>query len=92
MAFLFFLFIVVYCIPLIILITANTVTLQGLKRMREKIESGIQTALNRKRVEMERRIVRSKFAGRALDFIIILPSQVLSLQRVALFLRGHRTR
>lgn len=62
-AFLFFLFIVVYCIPLIILVTTNTITLQGLKRMREKVESGIQTALNRKRIEMERRVVRSKLAG-----------------------------
>ncbi len=50
----------VYLIPLVILITANTTTLIGLKRMREKIESGIQTALNKKRIEMERRIVRCK--------------------------------
>ncbi|UJR22044.1 hypothetical protein I4U23_025112 [Adineta vaga] len=58
-SYLFFLFIVVYCIPLIILIVTNTITLQGLKRMHEKIENGIQTVLNRKRIEMERRIVRS---------------------------------
>jgi hypothetical protein len=51
---------VVYFIPLVILITANTTTLIGLKRMREKIENGIQTALNKKRIEMERRIVKSR--------------------------------
>ncbi|CAF3801856.1 unnamed protein product [Rotaria sp. Silwood1] len=58
-AFLFFLFFVVYCIPLIILITVNTITMLGLKRMREKIEHGIQTVFNRKRIEMERRILKS---------------------------------
>ncbi|CAF1105940.1 unnamed protein product [Rotaria sordida] len=58
-SFLFFLFIVVYCIPLIILIIANTITMFGLKRMRKKIENGIQTVFNRKRIEMERRILKS---------------------------------
>ncbi|CAF1192894.1 unnamed protein product [Adineta ricciae] len=58
-SYLFFLFIVVYLIPLIILITTNTITLQGLKRMHKKIESGIQTALNARRIAMERRIVKS---------------------------------
>ncbi|CAF2701419.1 unnamed protein product [Rotaria sp. Silwood2] len=58
-AFLFFLFIVVYCVPLIILIIVNTITMLGLKRMREKIENGIQTVFNRKRIEMERRILKS---------------------------------
>jgi hypothetical protein len=59
-SFTFFLFVVVYCIPLVILAGANTVTLRGLKQMREKIENGIQTTMNRKRLEMERRIVKSK--------------------------------
>lgn len=54
------LFVFIYCIPLVILVTTNTITLVGLKRMHDKIELGIQTALSRKRVEMERRIVKSK--------------------------------
>jgi len=29
--------------------------------MREKIEHGIQTVLNQKRIEMERRILKSKY-------------------------------
>lgn len=58
--YLFFLFIVVYCIPLIILTIANTITLRGLKKMREKIATGVQTEFNQKRIEMERRIVKSK--------------------------------
>ncbi|CAF1664281.1 unnamed protein product, partial [Rotaria sordida] len=58
-AFLFFLFIVVYCIPLIILIIFNTITMLGLKRMREKIENGIQTIFNRKRIEMEGRVLKN---------------------------------
>ncbi len=56
----FFLFIFACCIPLAILITANTITLLALKRMHEKIENGIHTVLNRKRIEMERRILKSK--------------------------------
>ncbi len=60
MSFTFFLFIFVYFIPLFILITSNTITLIGLKRMREKIKHGIHTVLNRRRIEMERRIVKSK--------------------------------
>ena len=59
-SFTFFLFIFVYCIPLVILVVSNTVTLMGLKRMRQKIEHGLHAALNRKRIEMERRIVKSK--------------------------------
>jgi hypothetical protein len=50
----------VYCIPLIVLFIANTLTMRGLKQMHDKIENGIQTTLNRKRVEMERRIAKSK--------------------------------
>ncbi|CAF3333282.1 unnamed protein product [Rotaria sp. Silwood2] len=53
-----FLFIVVYCIPLLILITANTMTWLGLKRMNVRITNGFQTAFTRKRVEMERRILK----------------------------------
>jgi hypothetical protein len=45
---------------LVILITANTITLLGLKRMHEKIEHGIQTVLSQKRIEMEQRILKSK--------------------------------
>lgn len=59
-AFTFFLFIVVYCIPLVILVVSNTTTVRSLKQMREKIEHGIQTGLSRKRIESERRIVNSK--------------------------------
>ena len=75
-SFLLFLFFVVYLIPLIILFTANTITLMGLKRMREKIKSGIQTVLNRKRVEMEQRILKSKTSpmppSSNLDFIPVI--------------------
>ncbi|CAF3446262.1 unnamed protein product [Rotaria socialis] len=48
-----------YFIPLVIIITANSITLMGLKSMRNKIERGIQTIFNRKRIEMERRIIKS---------------------------------
>ena len=50
----------VYLIPLSILFIANTITLIGLKRMREKIKIGVQTVLSRKRIEMEQRILKSK--------------------------------
>ncbi|CAF4879547.1 unnamed protein product [Rotaria sp. Silwood1] len=53
-----FLFIVVYCIPLIILFTANTITWFGLKRMNKKIINGFQTVFTRRRIEMERRILK----------------------------------
>ncbi len=43
-----------------ILIVTNTITLIGLKRMRDKIEHGIHTVLNRKRIRMEQRIVKGK--------------------------------
>ena len=59
-SFTFFLFIFVYCIPLVTLVVSNTVTLMGLKRMRQKIEHGLHAALNRKRIAMERRIVKSR--------------------------------
>lgn len=59
-SFTFFLFIVVYCFPLIILVGTNTITLRGLKQMHEKIERGVQTVMNKKRLEMERRIVKSR--------------------------------
>ena len=62
-SFTFFLFFVVYCIPLIILVTANTITLRGLKQMRDKIENGIQTVMSRKRIESERRIVKSRICS-----------------------------
>ncbi|CAF4884887.1 unnamed protein product [Rotaria sp. Silwood1] len=54
-----FLFIVVYCIPLIILFTANTITWFGLKRMNKKIINGFQTVFTRRRIEMERRILKN---------------------------------
>jgi hypothetical protein len=44
----------------VILIVTNTITLIGLKHMREKFEHGMRTVFNRKRIEMERRIVKSK--------------------------------
>ncbi len=43
-----------------ILIVSNTITLIGLKQMHRKIQHGVHTTLNRKRIEMERRIVKSK--------------------------------
>ncbi|UJR17900.1 hypothetical protein I4U23_004799 [Adineta vaga] len=52
-------FIFIYCIPLIILIGTNTTTMIGLRRMREKLERGIQQSFSRKRIEMERRILKS---------------------------------
>ena len=59
-SFTLFLFVVVYCIPLIILVSSNTITLKALKQMHEKIDNGVQTVMSRKRIEMERRIVKSK--------------------------------
>ncbi|CAF1021720.1 unnamed protein product [Adineta steineri] len=58
-SFTYFLFVFVYFIPLVILIVSNTITLIGLKRMREKIKHGVNTPLSRKRIEMERRIIKS---------------------------------
>ncbi|CAF1132630.1 unnamed protein product [Adineta steineri] len=52
-------FIFIYCIPLIILIVTNTITMIGLKRMRENIERGLQLNFSQRRIEMERRILRS---------------------------------
>ncbi|CAF2984196.1 unnamed protein product [Rotaria sp. Silwood2] len=57
-AFIGFLFIVVYCIPLIILITANTITWFELKQMHKKIKNGFQTVFSRRRIEMEQRILK----------------------------------
>ena len=58
-AFNFFLFAFVYFIPLIVLITSNTVIYLGLKRMRANIAQGVNTALSHKRIEMEQRILKS---------------------------------
>ncbi|CAF2536952.1 unnamed protein product [Rotaria sp. Silwood2] len=55
----FFLFIVVYCIPLIILVVTNTIIYLGLKRMKYKISKGVKTELSHKRIEMEGRILKS---------------------------------
>jgi hypothetical protein len=49
-----------YIFPLIILIVSNTITMIGLKQMCQKLEHRIQTGLSRKRIEMERRILKSK--------------------------------
>lgn len=68
MSFTFALFIFVYCVPLTILVTANGITFLGLKRMREKIEMGIQTALSRKRIEMERRIMKSECRSLSIEW------------------------
>lgn len=59
MAFNIFLFAFVYFIPLIVLITSNTVIYLGLKRMRANIAQGVNTALSHKRIEMEQRILKS---------------------------------
>ncbi|CAF3324440.1 unnamed protein product [Rotaria socialis] len=58
-SFTFFLFFVVYLIPLLILIAINTVTLIGLKRMRDKARHGMCTIFTAKRIEMEQRIVKN---------------------------------
>ena len=60
MSYTYCLFAFVYCLPLGILSITNGITLMGIRRMREKIELGIHTPLTRKRVEMERRIVKSE--------------------------------
>ncbi len=57
-----FIFVVVYCVPLIILIVTNTIIYIGLKRMREKIAHGVKTELSQKRIEMEQRILKSKIS------------------------------
>ncbi|CAF1406425.1 unnamed protein product [Rotaria sordida] len=55
----FFLFIFVYCIPLIILVVTNSIIYFGLKRMKYKIIQGNKTELSQKRIEMEGRILKS---------------------------------
>jgi len=55
-----FIFVVVYCVPLIILTITNTIIYIGLKRMGEKIARGVKTELSKKRIEMERRVLKSK--------------------------------
>ncbi len=55
-----FIFVVVHCVPLIILTVTNTIIYIGLKRMCEKIARGVKTELSKKRIEMERRILKSK--------------------------------
>ncbi|CAF1481739.1 unnamed protein product [Adineta ricciae] len=52
-------FIFIYCVPLLILIGTNTMAMIGLRRMREKLERGIQQNFSRKRIEMERRLIKS---------------------------------
>ncbi|CAF2521671.1 unnamed protein product [Rotaria sp. Silwood2] len=54
-----FIFVVVYCLPLAILVTTNSIIYVGLKRMREKLAHGAKTELSQKRIEMERRILKS---------------------------------
>ena len=54
------LFICVYLIPLIILLTTNTIIYLGLQRMKEKITHGAKADFSQKRIEMERRILKSK--------------------------------
>lgn len=54
-----FLFVFVYFIPLIILLTTNTFIYIGLKRMRNKLAHGTKTDLSQKKIEMERRILKS---------------------------------
>ena len=55
-----FIFVIVYCVPLIILVTTNTTIFIGLKRMREKLAHGAKADLSQKRIDMERRILKSK--------------------------------
>jgi len=55
----FVLFIFVYCIPLIILFTTNTIIYLGLKRMRTKLAEGAKTDFSQRRIEMEQRILKS---------------------------------
>ena len=59
-SFTYCLFIFVYMMPLLTIAISNVITLVALKAMREKIKHGIRTVLNRKRIEMERRIVISR--------------------------------
>jgi hypothetical protein len=54
------LFIFIYLIPLIILLTTNTIIFIGLKRMKNKTAHGIKADLSQKKIEMERRILKSK--------------------------------
>lgn len=54
-----FIFVVVYCIPLVILVGSNTTIYVGLKSMQNKVAHGMKTELSNKRIEMERRILKS---------------------------------
>lgn len=56
-------FVFVYCVPLVILVVTNSITLHGLQRMHEKIERGLRAGFNRRRIEMERRILKSESIG-----------------------------
>ena len=79
------LFFCVYLIPLIILITTNTIIYVGLQRMKSKISHGAKADFSQKRIEMERRILKSRnisFSLRnpSLNFLQVssLPSVVSS--------------
>lgn len=76
------LFVFVYCVPLIILSSTNAMTLIGLKRMHEKVQNGIQTGLSARRIEMERRIVKSKYF---LSILTLTPKSRYSKQEFELF-------
>ncbi|CAF1034100.1 unnamed protein product [Rotaria magnacalcarata] len=52
-------FVFVYCLPLVILFTTNSIIYLGLKRMRDKIAHGAKAELSQKRIDMERRILKS---------------------------------
>lgn len=60
MSYNFFLFICVYLLPLLILTISNTIIYVGLKRMKNRIKQGNKTDLSQKKIEMERRILKSK--------------------------------
>ncbi|CAF1109325.1 unnamed protein product [Adineta ricciae] len=54
-----FIFVVVYCVPLIILLITNSIIYRGIKGMRKKVAQGVKTELSQKRIEMERRVLKT---------------------------------
>lgn len=82
-------FFCVYLIPLIILIATNTTIYVGLQRMKNKITHGAKADFSQKRIEMERRILKSKknipIRYSSLNFLL----QVSSSLSVVLSSLGH---
>ncbi|CAF4379401.1 unnamed protein product, partial [Rotaria socialis] len=70
-------FVFVYCLPLVILLTANSIIYLEFKRMRDKIAHGAKAELSQKRIDMERRLLKS-IVITMFDFIFIWTSYAVA--------------